>query len=885
MPGALAPALPFGRGDIEQTIPARFEAVVRTWPDRLALSGEGRAWTHERLNDHANRIAHAVLARTPSGAGRIAYLVPHSPEMVVATLAALKAGKTYVAIHPRLPKEAQAGILRDVEPDLLLATRATEQEARALAAGTCEVLVLDDVPADGPSPNPRDACTPRDASTLFYTSGSTGQPKGVVKSHRAVLHRAWLSTQHDRITPDDRQSLLTHCAFSASESDMFGPLLQGAAVCTFDIASHSLGAFRAWIESERITLLHPPALFFRRFLATLDGSGLFPHVRIVALAGDVVLPADLERWRRHFADRCRVLHRFSITETALLSVAHIGHGDGAARAVVEAGRPVADKELTLVDGAGQPVAPGEIGELQVTSAYLSDGYWKRPDETAAAFSDAADGSGRRTYRTGDMGRFEADGSFVFLGRRDHQVKIRGYRVDTREIESAMLRVSGVSEVAVIPWRSGGEQRLRVFVVWRDAPAADGRELRAHLRATLPEWAVPDEIVPIDVLPTTLTGKVDRRALAGAATMKPVETEPVARPTAERSAGAAALDDEVRGVFAAVLQRASFPPGANFVEQGGNSLTMAELQVALHARFGVDVPLQDLVREPTVEATAARLRAHAVSDDASGHGGAADGLVLLRQGTTAPFFLVHGGSGPPPSSTPLIEALGDDVTAVAFRARGFEAGQPALATIGQMADAYLEALRRRQPDGPYALGAICAGSTVAIEMARRLRAEGGTMGPLLLFDPPLPPRLRPAMAVLWRRLALRALPGLHLLKPVAALIARRVWRGARTPQEFRVWLAFRRASFSYRPEPYDGPVIVFGSRERNRHFQDGRWRSYLPGTVELHELGARHRDALDVITAEGRLALRQAVGAILTHEHRGFPATAAENSPRPDAGFS
>lgn len=885
VPQSSPSALPFERGDIEQTIPARFEAVVRTWPERIALRGDGRSWSYARLNADVNRIARAILSMAPPGGGRVAYLVPHSPEMVVATLAALKAGKTYVALHPRLPRQAQADILRDVEPDLLLATMATEVEARALADGGCGVLVLDALDGNHQESDPPRTGTPRDASTLFYTSGSTGQPKGVVKSHRAVLHRVWLSTQHDRITIDDRQSLLTHCAFSASESDMFGPLLQGAAVCTFDIASHGLAEFRAWLEMEQITLLHPPALFFRRFLATLEGAGLFPHVRIVALAGDVVLPADLERWRRHFSDQGHVLHRFSITETALLSVARIAHHHETSP-VVEAGQPVADKQLMLVDRSGQPVATGEIGELQVTSAYLSDGYWKRPEETAAAFSDVPGDHGLRTYRTGDMGRFEADGAFVFLGRRDYQVKIRGYRVDTREIESAILNVPGVSEVAVIPWRSDGEQRLRAFVVWQTRYADAGHTLRVQLRDALPEWKIPDEIVPIDVLPTTLAGKVDRRALSlrtdtPTAHLSVGSCRPSDRPV-PADAMSPSLEDAVRVLFARILKQPSFPPGANFLEHGGNSLLMADLQLALHARFGVEVPLRELVRQPTVEATAALIArgdaSKTVEEEEAGR------LVLLRHGTMPPLFLVHGGSGLPPSSTPLLDALGDDAAVMGFRARGFDPHEVPFASIGEMAGAYLEAMRRRQPQGPYALGAICAGSLVAIEIARRLRAEGQSVGPLLFFDPPLPPRLRPPIDYLWRRLVLWALPGLNDVRPVAALVGRRFSRGTRTAEELRVWLAFRLASFSDQPAPFDGAIIVFGSRQRNRHFRAGRWPRLLSGSVEVHELGEDHRDVLDVLTPDGARAVREATLTLFAHRRSGFPATAAENSPRPHVGI-
>ena len=205
-------SLALTRADVEQTIPARFETVVRQVPERLALRGAGRSWTYGELNAEANGVAHAIRGCTGAGPGRVAFLVDQSPEMVITTLGILKAGKTYVAIHPRMPAAAQRAILADVEPDLLLTTSARERDARAVA--NSPLLVLDAIGEQPHDDLPR-TTTPRDASTLFYTSGSTGQPKGVVKSHRAVLHRAWLSARYDAVGVDDRQSQLTHCSFSA----------------------------------------------------------------------------------------------------------------------------------------------------------------------------------------------------------------------------------------------------------------------------------------------------------------------------------------------------------------------------------------------------------------------------------------------------------------------------------------------------------------------------------------------------------------------------------------------------------------------------------------------------------------------------------------------
>ena len=297
---------------------------------------------------------------------------------------------------------------------------------------------------------------------------------------------------------------------------MFGALLQGASVHVFDIVSKGLAAFREWLEEEGLTLLHPPVLFFRRFLATLEGEALFPSVRIVALAGDVVLPADLQAWQRHFSPSCILLHRFSITETALLTVARFDHRTAIDRDFVDAGRPVPDKALVLVNDAGEPVARGETGELVVRSAYLADGYWRRPAETAAAFKTVDATTGERAYHTGDLGRFLDDGRFVFLGRRDHQVKIRGYRVDTREVEAALLQLDDVGEAAVVAKRQDGEARLVAFVVPKPGARWDPVALRARLRAKLPEWKVPAGFEAVAALPATATGKVDRQRLVALA---------------------------------------------------------------------------------------------------------------------------------------------------------------------------------------------------------------------------------------------------------------------------------------------------------------------------------------------------------------------------------
>ena len=691
-------SLALTRDGIEQTIAARFETVVQQVPeDRLALRGGGRSWTYAALNREVNRIAHAIRACTPAGGGRIAYLADQSPEMVIATLAILKAGKTYIAIHPHTPAKAQTDILRDVAPDLLLSTAARERDARAIAAAICDVLVLDTIGAQHPDHDPPRTATPRDASTLFYTSGSTGRPKGVIKSHRAVLHRVWLSAQHDAIAVDDRQSLLTHCSFSASESDMFGALLQGAAVFTFDIASRGFSEFRAWVDSERITLLHPPVLFFRRFLATLEPEDLFPHVRIVALAGDVVLPVDLQKWRQHCSRECVVLHRFSITETALLTVARFDRDDDLNGVVLAAGRPVADKTLTLNDD----------GELLVQSDYLADGYFNRPEETAAAFTLAPDGSGQRIYRTGDLGQFSTDGTFVFLGRRDDQIKIRGFRVELREIDAALMQIEGVSEAVCIAVREEGEQRLRAFIVWQHGRAQTAAAIRTRLKQLLPEWKLPHDFHSLDALPTTLTGKIDRRAL-GVRQL------------------AAALDcaSSLAPLWSKVLRKPVSPDDTFFEDLGGTSLDALEIVNEINRASGRRLPLSLLLELNTVRKMSGYLDAHPDQERTC--------IALQSAGSRPPLFCVSGKGGSVIPFRALAHALGDDQPFHGLTHHGI-ARESLPSTLAAFAACYADAILQQQPEGPYYLAGYSSGGLVTFEVARQLARAGHEIAFIGLLD--------------------------------------------------------------------------------------------------------------------------------------------------------
>ncbi|BCJ74460.1 peptide synthetase [Catellatospora sp. IY07-71] len=604
---------PLGWTVAADTLCTAFAAQVARHPERSAVLADDGELTYRQLGSAVAATAAAVrdaVGDAPAGGGRAALLCRHGATTITGLLAALAGGRAYVPLEPSFPAERLAHILADSDPDVLLVDAAHAEWARELAtaAGRPGLTV---VHIGLPSPDPdlhevlvglASGAAADDPAYLLYTSGSTGEPKGVVQSHRNVLFGVANHVRNFALRPDDRTSVLTSFGYDMAVTDMFSAVLSGAAAVPSDIRTHGLAHLARTLARHRVTVYHSTPTVYRYLLASLGPDGRLPAVRAVLLGGEEVTRHDVELARRHFAPGAVFVNGYGTTEISFAAQYHIGPDAELDHAVVPVGRPLPGIEVVLVGTGGDRAE--DTGEVVVRCAHVALGYHGLPELTSARFGEF---EGVRAYRTGDIARRLPDGRLVFLGRADRMVKIRGYRVELGEVESRLAALPGVGHAAVVA-RDSGEgsgPRTKEIIAYavpaRDA-SVDPAALRAALARLLPDYMLPRTVVLVDALPMGPTGKLDVRALP-----EPPVPVPVAG-DGSPPVGRDALEERIAAVWCAALGVESVPRAVSFFELGGHSLLMALVQERLAEALGQRIPLVQLVEHSTVAGLAAFLQA-------------------------------------------------------------------------------------------------------------------------------------------------------------------------------------------------------------------------------------------------------------------------------------
>jgi amino acid adenylation domain-containing protein len=598
------------------------EAQVRRTPDAVAVVFGDEAVTRSRLDARADRLAHHLAAMGAGPEVVVAICLERSAEMVVAVLAVLKAGAAYLPLDPSYPADRLAYMLEDSGARLLVTEDAL---ADLLPAGGVRRVSVDGnaaAIAARPARAPRTAVHADNAAYVIYTSGSTGRPKGVQVTHgNAAAFFAGMDERVGGAAPGTWLAV-TRLGFDIHVLELLWTLARGFRVVV-QPEPHRARAGESIPEQIRrhgVTHLQcTPSL--AAMLVAEHGAGVLAGLHRLLLGGETLPPSLAAQVTAVLPGG--LVNLYGPTETTVWCTTHaVGAVDGA----VPIGRPIANTRIHVLDGGLRAVPPGVPGELCVAGAGVTRGYLRGPALTADRFvpDPFSPEPGARMYRTGDRGRWTADGELAYGGRADGQVKIRGVRIEPEEVECA-LREAGAAACAVVAREDArGERRLVAYV----AGGMDADALRARLRRSLPEPMVPSAFVALDRLPLTPGGKLDRRALPEPAPEERRST----RPRTDGEAALAAVWAEVLGV-----ERVGREDG--FFDLGGNSLLLVRLQALLRERLGREVPVVDLMRHPSVAALAEHLggapAAHPAAGAARGRerarrraGGAAGAAVAI-----------------------------------------------------------------------------------------------------------------------------------------------------------------------------------------------------------------------------------------------------------------
>ena len=581
----------FPAEEIEQTIARRFEKQAAAHADRVAIQSPDLTVTYGELNAAANRLARAVLRAGPE-AERVVLLFEQGGPVLVAVLAVLKAGKTYVPLDPEAPSARLAELLEDAQPGVILTNARYHRLAAELASvASLTVLNADEIDAAASGENLGRSSGPDSIAYMLYTSGSTGRPKGVVQQHRNLLHFVRSYTDHLEITPSDRIGWLHSITFSASNMNVYPALLNGATLHPHDVKTRGVGELAQVLIEHRVTICQCVPTVFRHFIAGLSGEERFPDLRVWELAGEPVHGGDLELLWRHFPATTRLTHRLALTEASVAAQRFISRTAERGGGPVSVGRAADGVEISVVDEDGREVPAGVIGEIVLKSAYLSPGYWRRPDLNESAFGP--DQPGRRLYRTRDLGRIRTDGELEYIGRKDFRVKVSGYTIEPAEVEAALLGL-GIVKHAVVTAREDrrGDMRLVAYVVPCSWPPPGVADFRRRLTERLPEYMVPATFVPLELLPVTPTGKVDRAAL-------PAPQEEAGGSRANYVAPRNAAESMMAAIWAEVFQLDRVGIHDDFFELGGHSLLATQLVSRVLRAARVELPVHVVFDAPTV----------------------------------------------------------------------------------------------------------------------------------------------------------------------------------------------------------------------------------------------------------------------------------------------
>lgn len=685
--------------------------------NREAILFQHTSITYGNLSEKVNQLSHYLLGQGIKNGDIVAVSLPRCQELSIVLLAIMQCGAIYLPLDPTYPQSRLEFMLEDSEARLII----TDEHITAFSTAKTPKIFLSEVLkqlADFPSIPLNIKVDSTSPCYILYTSGSTGKPKGVTVSHKNLVNFLFSMAEKPGIEETDRLLSITTISFDIAGLELFLPLLTGATLVIADDNTARDGRLlHELLIKEHITILQATPTTWQMLL----DSGWKNPLPIKALCGGEALPLNLAK---DILSKCDTLwNMYGPTETTIWSsVKIIDKNDQ----IITIGKPIANTQIYILNEQGQLATHGSVGEITIGGDGVSLGYLKRPELTSEKFINNPFDTNSHSvlYRTGDLGKLLPSGEIQCLGRMDQQVKIRGHRIELGEIEQALSFLDDISSAVVL----SDSENLIAYVVpnktlSKNVETTKINEWKNILKNELPLHLIPNSFTILDHFPTTLNGKIDRKALSET---KNTETTKVSYVAPRTKA-----EEIVAEIWKSCLGLESIDVFSNFFELGGHSLIAVKVMRQIEEKTGKRLPLSSLFEYSTIEKLAELLNLDKEI--------ASDCLVPIKpQGTKTPIFFIHGAGLNVLIFNDLAKHLDNDQPAYALQGTKINDVDNPLTTIEQIASHYNETIMRVNPEGPYAIAGYSFGGLIAYEMGRQLMSRGKKISMLSILDTNLSP---------------------------------------------------------------------------------------------------------------------------------------------------